>query len=46
MSAFGTSEIDHAFLMLSGIVNAARHGSPKNTECDIGVKRRAAATSR
>ena len=35
MSAFGTSEIDHAFLMLSGIVNAAWHGSPKNIEPDI-----------
>jgi hypothetical protein len=35
MSAFGTSEIHHALLMLSGIVNAARHGSPKNSERDI-----------
>ena len=35
MSAFGTSEIDHAFLMLSGIVDAARHGSPKNSEREI-----------
>ena len=35
MSAFGTSEIDHALLMLSGIVNAAYHRSPKNSERDI-----------
>ena len=35
MSAFGTSELDHAFLMLSGIVHAARHGSPKNSEREI-----------
>jgi hypothetical protein len=35
MSAFGTSEFDHAFLMLSGIVDAARHGSPKNSEREI-----------
>jgi hypothetical protein len=35
MSAFGTSEIHHALLMLSGIVNAVRHGSPKNSELDI-----------
>ena len=37
MSAFGTSEIDHAELMLNGIVNAACHGSRENppSECDI-----------
>ena len=35
MSAFGTSEINHALLMFSGIVDAVRHGSPKNIEPDI-----------
>jgi hypothetical protein len=35
LSAFGTSEIDYAFLMLKGILNAACDGSPKNREPDI-----------
>jgi hypothetical protein len=45
MSAFGTSEIDHAFLMLSGILNAACDGSPKNPPSERDINQVLAAVA-
>jgi hypothetical protein len=45
MSAFGTSEIDHANLMLYGIVNAACAGSRKNPPSEHDINRLLAAVT-
>jgi hypothetical protein len=45
MSAFGTSEIDHANLMLYGIVNAACAGSRENPPSEGDINRLLAAVT-
>jgi hypothetical protein len=45
MSAFGTCEIDHANLMLYGIVNAACDGSPENPPSERDINRLLAAVT-
>jgi hypothetical protein len=45
MSAFGTSELAHAHLMLDGIVNAACDGSPKNPPSERDINQVLAAVT-
>jgi hypothetical protein len=45
MSAFGTSELAHAYLMLNGIVNAVCEGSPANPPSERQINQALAAVT-